>query len=112
MGGSSFHHDEERFLRFCLEGPVEPLRAAGRLIVGTTIPPSTALSGQISYHRFPLLHLVATCLTRWDRWRVHLQCLLVPLWFFGAILKCRFSILLDVRDFVWASIAACLDRKV
>lgn len=111
MGGSSFHHDEERFLRFCLEGPVEPLRTAGRLIVGTTIPPSTAVSGQISYHRFPLLHLVATGLTRWDRWRVLFQCLLVPLWFFGAILKCRFSILLDPRDFVWVSIAACLDRK-
>lgn len=103
--------DDARFLEYCRQGPIDPLRRARRLVIQSVSPIVSSRQADVEYHRFPLQALVAgnyvgaggllEFLRDWMASAAR---------YLHAVIRCPASALLG-RDFAYQPMAEWLNRR-
>lgn len=99
---------DERFVRFCRHGPIEPLAVARHVIVQANKAPRLTTDSSFHYAARPLIHLVVNFLQRSLRVRLLVRHLTAPFMYVYACLVCPLTVLLG-RDIYVLPVMRWLD---
>jgi len=104
IGGS-----DARFIEFCCQGPVAPLRQATRMIVQHAHLRGTESSTSVSYARYPIDRLACETRMSWSgRLILLFRHAMTPLHYAWAVLRCPALVLLS-RDYAQSALFSALD---
>lgn len=103
--------DDQRFVKYCNQGPITPLAKANRLIVQHLTRTGSCSDSRLSYARHPFAQLASE--TRIS-WHAHILLLgshlLMPARYVWALIRCQPLALLS-RDFALGPLLAALDKS-
>jgi hypothetical protein len=108
--GGGYEECDDRFIRYCKQGPIAPLSSARWIIVRAPRVPHKPTDPNFSYVTQPLIHFAATHLQRSHRVLLLAHHLLAPMAFLRALLMCPVSVLL-ARDIAYVPMVRWLDKK-
>lgn len=108
--GGGYEECDDRFIRYCKEGPLAPLSSARWIIVRAPHVPRKPTDPSFNYVTQPLIHLATTHLKRLHRICLLSHHLLAPIAFLRALLACPVSVLL-ARDIAYVPMVRWLDKK-
>jgi len=103
--GDSYEKSDARLVRFCRQGPIEPLSSANQIIIRTKISPLNPSDPSFHYNSDPLIYLISTFLKRSIRFTLLLRHLTAPFYYLKALINFPLNILAS-RDL--SIIPACL----
>lgn len=100
---------DDRFVRFCRDGPIAPLSATRRLIVRAQRPPRKATSPDVMYTTRPFVHLINNSLSASARWSAFVRHLTAPWRYVRALAATPLNVLAG-RDVALLPLIERLDR--
>lgn len=110
MEGGGYEDDDSRFVRFCRQGPIDPLSTAKHIIVRTKIPPRSVIDPSFSYTSQPINFLISRYLCRSTRFSILIKHLGTPFFYLKTLFNCSVNVLIS-RDLAVVPIVRLMDSK-
>lgn len=107
--GGGYEYDDQQFVRFCREGPVEPLAHATEIVVQASQAPRRSVRSNVSYAPRALAYVINATLSARDRRAALTRHLLAPFRYVAALVRCPLAVLVS-RDLSLVPVVGWLDR--